>query len=163
MDWNKYEEETTKRTALYCLSGLFALLIVVLAVVGVSSIRNGFFARPLTYEVERVIDGDTFVLVGGEHIRLYGVDCPEVNEPGFWPAKVFATNALLNHRVGLERKYKDRYGRTVAMVWLYTEHSIEMRMSLSELLLITGNAVIADKYCTDPICDEWHKDYKREN
>ena len=31
--------------------------------------------------MERAIDGDTFVLVNGERVRLIGVDTPEMRHP----------------------------------------------------------------------------------
>jgi micrococcal nuclease len=31
--------------------------------------------------VERVIDGDTFLLTNGEYVRLIGVDTPETKHP----------------------------------------------------------------------------------
>lgn len=38
-------------------------------------------------QVERVIDGDTFVLVGGDRIRVAYVDTPERGQPGFDEAR----------------------------------------------------------------------------
>lgn len=72
--------------------------------------------------VSRVIDGDTFTCSGGRRVRLLSIDAPE---RGQRPAGDSATAALqrLIHRdvaVALElgRDSVDRYGRTLAFVWL---------------------------------------------
>lgn len=72
--------------------------------------------------VARVIDGDTFTCSGGRRVRLLLVDAPERSQH---PAGDSATAALqrLIHRdveVALEfgRDSTDRYGRTLAFVWL---------------------------------------------
>jgi micrococcal nuclease len=74
--------------------------------------------------VERVVDGDTIVLRGGERVRYIGVDTPESVKPGT-PVECFAKaagreNARLveGRRVRLEydAERRDRYGRTLAYV-----------------------------------------------
>ena len=73
-----------------------------------------------------MIDGDTIVLNGGERVRLLGIDSPEsVNRRQ--PIQCFAREAskflsdlTINKvvRVEHEGRKKDRYGRTVAYVYL---------------------------------------------
>ena len=72
--------------------------------------------------VARVIDGDTFTCTGGRRVRLLSIDAPERAQH---PAGDSATATLqrLIHRdvtVALElgRDSLDRYGRTLAFVWL---------------------------------------------
>lgn len=72
--------------------------------------------------VSRVIDGDTFTCTGGRRVRLLLIDAPE---KGQRPMGDSATAALqrMVHRdveVSLElgRDSTDRYGRTLAFVWL---------------------------------------------
>ena len=70
----------------------------------------------------RVIDGDTLE-VGGETIRLWGIDAPEDGQT-CWRAEtsydcgaeaLAALSRLVSGRaVRCEARYKDRYGRTVA-------------------------------------------------
>lgn len=79
-------------------------------------------ATRLTCRVSRVIDGDTFTCAGGRRVRLLLIDAPEGAQH---PAGDSATAALqrLIHRdvdVSLEfgRDSTDRYGRTLAFVWL---------------------------------------------
>jgi endonuclease YncB( thermonuclease family) len=80
-------------------------------------------------QVERVIDGDTLVLAGGERVRLAGIDAPELREgkPGRTgpfpePGAVEAARALKSmvegKLVGVERSGTDDYGRTLAAVRL---------------------------------------------
>ena len=98
--------------------------------------------------VHRVIDGDTFVLETGERIRLYGVNTPEKGENGFLSALSFTSDQVFSHTVRIERQYKDKYGRTVALVWVGPK-------SLNGLLVKKGHAEIMERYCHLSICDEW--------
>lgn len=97
--------------------------------------------------VVRVVDGDTlWVLREGreEKIRLIGVDTPEVDWYGGKAecfgerAGAFARRLLDGARVRLEtdREALDRYGRTLAYVWL------EDGRMLNLLLVRRGFAVV---------------------
>ena len=81
--------------------------------------------------VERVVDGDTLLLQSGERVRLIGVDTPEIKHPKKpveyfgREASVFTRRIMEGKRVRLEfdqanavRAHKDRYGRTLAYVFL---------------------------------------------
>jgi micrococcal nuclease len=79
--------------------------------------------------VERVVDGDTFVVgIAGRHerIRLIGVDTPETVDPDrpVQPygkeASNFAKHMLSGRTVRLvgDVEPRDRYGRLLAYVWL---------------------------------------------
>ena len=76
--------------------------------------------------VERVVDGDTIVVAGVGRVRLIGVDTPETVDPRrpveFFgrEASAFAKRLLEGKRVRLEfdQQRTDRYGRTLAYVWL---------------------------------------------
>ncbi len=76
--------------------------------------------------VERVIDGDTIVLDGGERVRLIGIDTPEVHHPRE-PVQCYGSEASDYLKQRLEGqdvylKYQeektDKYGRTLAFVYL---------------------------------------------
>ena len=83
-----------------------------------------------TYKVERVVDGDTLRLADKNRtrIRLIGADTPETvktNTPvqPFGPeASQFTQNAIARNgnmvRITFDGTQIDRYGRTLAMVWL---------------------------------------------
>ena len=81
--------------------------------------------------VERVVDGDTLLLQSGERVRLIGVDTPETKHPNK-PVEYFGKEASAFTRRMVERKrvrlefdqanaargHKDRYGRTLAYMFL---------------------------------------------
>lgn len=73
-------------------------------------------------EVERVIDGDTFVCVGGERVRLLLVDAPEMDVEPLGPlARAFLEDLLpVGAEVDLEMDVgeRDRFGRLLAYVYL---------------------------------------------
>ncbi len=76
--------------------------------------------------VERVIDGDTIIVVGVGRVRLIGVDTPETVDPRrpveFFgrEASAFTKRMLEGRTVRLEydRERTDRYGRTLAYIYL---------------------------------------------
>lgn len=79
-----------------------------------------------TLRVERVIDGDTFVLSSGDKVRLIGVDTPETVHPSK-PVEYFGREAsdflkrtLTDQSVFLEYDWQrvDKYGRLLAYVYL---------------------------------------------
>ena len=77
-------------------------------------------------KVTRVIDGDTIVLDGYERVRLIGVDTPETVHPTKpverfgKEASAFTRRMVEGKKVRLEydQDTKDRYGRTLAYVYL---------------------------------------------
>jgi micrococcal nuclease len=75
--------------------------------------------------VARVVDGDTIVLRGGEHVRYIGMDTPESVKPGT-PVQCYAKAAgrenerlVAGQRVRLrfDAERRDRYGRMLAYVY----------------------------------------------
>jgi micrococcal nuclease len=89
-----------------------------------------FFSLPLAGQpwrtVERIVDGDTIVLDGGEKVRLIGVDTPETVDPRKSveyfgkEASEFTKRSAEGKRVRLEYDWQrtDKYGRTLAYVYL---------------------------------------------
>jgi micrococcal nuclease len=85
-------------------------------------------ARDGPYRVVRVVDGDTVTVANGDTLRLIGIDTPETVDPRE-PVQCFGVEAsrrahvLLDGR-SVELEYDatqgtlDRYGRTLAYVWL---------------------------------------------
>jgi micrococcal nuclease len=82
-------------------------------------------------KVVRVVDGDTIVVSPNEKVRLIGVDTPETSHPRKAvecfgkAAKDFTQSAVEGKTVHLvldeinrSRRHKDRYGRTLAYVFL---------------------------------------------
>jgi micrococcal nuclease len=76
--------------------------------------------------VKKVIDGDTIILDDGRHVRLIGVDAPEVDSPyrNVEPfgdeskdyMKRLVERRLVTIKIGPEPY--DKYGRTLAYVYL---------------------------------------------
>jgi micrococcal nuclease len=72
-------------------------------------------------KVVAVLDGDTIeVLHDGqaERIRLAGIDCPEKKQAFGMKAKQFTSDLVYGKKVTVRPKEKDRYGRTIADVFL---------------------------------------------
>ncbi len=77
-------------------------------------------------EVRYVIDGDTFILANDKHVRIAGIDTPEIGRKGK-PDQYYARNAksmlnklILGKQVRIEYAGKgvDRYKRIVGWVYL---------------------------------------------
>lgn len=76
--------------------------------------------------VTTVIDGDTIRLADGRRVRYIGIDSPEMDSPSDAArqianrAKAFNTELVDAKEVRLEFdvEKKDRYGRTLAYVWV---------------------------------------------
>lgn len=72
-------------------------------------------------KVVGVIDGDTIeVMQSGKaiRIRLNGIDCPESNQPYGSKAKQYVSGLIYNKEVKVKVKELDRYGRTIADIYL---------------------------------------------
>ena len=92
------------------------------AVLGRESDEDG---GPAEARVQRVVDGDTIVLAGGERVRYIGVDTPESVKPGE-PVECFAKAASRENRrlvdgrrvtLRYDAERRDRYGRLLAYVY----------------------------------------------
>ena len=89
-----------------------------------------------TAVVGRVIDGDTFVLLSGERVRLIGIDTPEYepwkNRVDFYglEASNYSRKLLSDKKVVLEFdvKDKDKYERTLAYVYLEDGEFVNRRL-----------------------------------
>lgn len=76
--------------------------------------------------VDRVIDGDTFVLTSGERVQLIGVDAPETQDPDkpveyLGPESREFLHLVLHDRqiqVEFEGERTDKYGRLLCYVWI---------------------------------------------
>lgn len=102
----------------------FLLLVLILGLLPACGPRPA--GPPASARVARVIDGDTVVLAGGAHVRLVGIDAPEMERNGR-PADFLAHRSrdylavlLVGKTVRLEydRERYDRYGRLLAYLFL---------------------------------------------
>jgi micrococcal nuclease len=121
----------------------FLLLFVILAVYSVADLMSAPESK--TYEVSRVVDGDTIIVVfegKEERLRLIGLDAPESvhSDPernvlyGTISAE-FTKAKLEGQRVTLEFdvQERDQYGRLLAYVYLDGQ-------MFNELLIREGHA-----------------------
>lgn len=77
-------------------------------------------AKDFTGKVIKVVDGDTLKVLHGETetVRLEGIDAPETSQPFGKQAKQFASTMVLGKEVTVKATGKDRYGRTLGVVFL---------------------------------------------
>jgi endonuclease YncB( thermonuclease family) len=121
------------------------------------SIHDNTYASSVTesYTLLRVVDGDTLVVATekGEKIsvRLYGIDCPEGRQNFGVAAKQAVHDLTHNQTLKLDLLYQDRYGRSVAIVWLPDN------TTLQERLLITGAGWVFTRYCVRSECAAWER------
>lgn len=89
------------------------------------SFINAYAYEDTWKTVDYIIDGDTFVTEGGEHVRLLGINTPEVGrhgnagEPFSNQARLKLTKLIFNQNVRLSfgERHKDRYGRMLAHIY----------------------------------------------
>lgn len=105
-------------------------------------------------KVVKVADGDTItVLSNGStqvRIRFYGIDAPERRQDFGTRAKQYVSDMVFNKTVRLEPMDVDRYGRTVALVFIEGK-------CVNEALIREGFAWVYTEYCTESFCAEWER------
>lgn len=109
--------------------------------------------EPFYGSVKRVIDGDSLLIVSGKktfEVRLYGVDCPEYNQPFSPEAKAMVRKKVKGKRVLVLPEYYDSYKRLVAIV------QYEEQVLNSELVR-EGFAWVYPRYCRKKMCTSWEK------
>ncbi|MGE4553161.1 MAG: thermonuclease family protein [Desulfovibrionaceae bacterium] len=94
------------------------------------------------WKLLRIIDGDTLVMngpEGQEHVRLIGVDAPELRQEFGSTARAFAADFLARGGLILEldQEHRDQYDRLLAYVW-------SGDAMLNEALVATGLALAVD-------------------
>lgn len=98
-------------------------------------------------KVVKVTDGDTIVVLTDKNeqvkVRLEGVDCPELKQAFGMKAKQATSDLCFNKRVRVVKSGKDRYGRTLAFVYVG-------KVSVNKELIKRGMAWHYKKYSKDP-------------
>ena len=94
--------------------------------------------------VEKCYDGDTCTTESGEKIRLACIDAPEIRGKNADPLKAkaskeFINNLLSNKKVTIKRIDTDRYGRTIAEIFIEGTN-------IQKLMVKNGFAKIYRKY-----------------
>lgn len=98
--------------------------------------------RPIStnlYQVDRIIDGDTFVLTNKQEIRLMSVNAPEVSLCGSQEATDKLTSLISGKKVKLEGDLNDHFGRFLALVYV-DDQLINEQMILSGWARFTSTA-----------------------
>jgi len=109
--------------------------------------------------VQRVVDGDTIVVAGGERVRLIGVDTPETKAPN-QPIGCFGeeasrfTTALLPAgtpvRLVGDAEQRDKYGRLLAYVYRRSDGLLVnaelLRRGFAQVLTIPPNVAHTDEF-----------------
>ena len=124
------------------------LLSLALAAVVATIVYHDWGASPaatgdgMTATCERVVDGDTIKLVGGERVRYIGIDTPETVHPRK-PVEPFGKEASKYNRALVERRRvriemdvreRDRYGRLLGYVYVHDAATGEELFVNAELL-----------------------------
>ena len=111
-----------------------------------------------TVEVTHVIDGDTVILKDGRHIRLIGINTPEIgrngkaSEPGADAARTHLLSLLHGHKqilLKFDTQQFDRYKRTLAHLFLPDGKNIQAYLlaeGLATPLTIPPNLEYLDCY-----------------
>lgn len=75
----------------------------------------------LSGKVISIHDGDTITVLQDKRqikVRLYGIDAPELKQPYGKKSKRFLANLIAGKGVEVEENGKDRYKRTIGIVYL---------------------------------------------
>ena len=125
---------------------VFIAIIIFLLLTTTLLGQNPNFSYPYNFSkkafVSRVIDGDTFVLSDSQHVRILGVDCPEIARLNK-PAELYANEAAAKTRTVIEHKTVkltfdgrafDIFGRLLAYVWLTDSNGKDSIFVQTELL-----------------------------
>ncbi len=108
------------------------------------------------HQVTRVYDGDTIILEGKKHVRLLGINTPEIEsrqraeEPGGVTAKKWLQTQLQENKVYLEydQVKQDKYKRLLAHVFLPDGKHLNLALlenGLAVISIIPPNGRYTDK------------------
>ncbi|MBS3087262.1 thermonuclease family protein [Candidatus Pacearchaeota archaeon] len=78
--------------------------------------------KTTTAQVTKIIDGDTLQTSANQTIRLLGINTPEKNEPFYQEAKTHLNNLVQNQTIQIESEQQDKYGRTLAYIFLNNQN-----------------------------------------
>jgi len=103
------------------------------------SLRSG---QVVTYEVKRVIDGDTFELADGDIVRLLGIDAPEEKDCYYEEAKEALKNLVEGKEVELRKDVTgvDDFGRLLRYAILPNVDTLKNNVLIDEYMIQEGYA-----------------------
>jgi len=107
-------------------SRIIKILIISVLVIAIGVVIFVYFKNKneLLFKVDKVIDGDTIVIEGGEIVRYIGIDSPETGQSSddCFAEEAFDANSRLveGKEVKLRKDVseRDRYGRLLRYVWI---------------------------------------------
>jgi endonuclease YncB( thermonuclease family) len=102
-------------------------------------------------KVVNVASGELITVVrNGELLKvvLYGIDCPEEEQPFSHEAKQFTAKMAMGKSAEIEQIREDKQGRIVAIV------AVERRL-LNEEIVKAGLGWVYGYSCNWPICETW--------
>ena len=107
-----------------------------------------------TGKVVSVADGDTITVLTADKqqikVRLSSVDTPEGGQAYGQKAKNFTSSMVFKKNVTIHPETTDKYGRTVAMVYVDGKN-------LNEQIVANGYGWVYRYYCKGSYCDDWLK------
>ncbi|MBI2310276.1 thermonuclease family protein [Candidatus Collierbacteria bacterium] len=81
-------------------------------------LKSGVISFPVpAYQVEKVIDGDTFITKENVRVRLASIGAPEIGDCGGEEAKAKLSRYIINKPLYLKVLYTDPYNRIVSHVY----------------------------------------------
>ena len=124
------------------LSLLFVLFTV--AINSHADEKKSSALKTYTAVVRHVVDGDSLYLVGVQkQIRLWGVDAPELKEPGYFAARNALIKKVKGKRLRCVTQDHDRYGRIVARCFMAASNN-KLALDINEWMLKSRTA---KEYC----------------
>jgi endonuclease YncB( thermonuclease family) len=109
------------------------------------------------YTVAGVRDGDSVYLRHGKklvHVRLNGIDTPELKQPAGRDAKQFLSHLILHHAVRVRFHGKGKYSRAIADLYI-------KNTNVALFLLSSGYAWVYVAYCPSDRLSSWLKHQNR--
>ena len=118
---------------------LLAFIIIILFPINI-------FSAEYEAIVLKVIDGDTIYIKsdsGRKKVRLRHIDAPELRQSYGKEAKIFLDNELDDKKIIVNSDYKDRYGRDIGDVFIYSKNE---SIYINAKLIKSGNAWVYKTY-----------------
>jgi micrococcal nuclease len=121
----------------------FVLFLLILPHSSIADYPDGY------YRVDRIIDGDTFVLTDGKRVRLLGIDAPEIGEHCGTQAMQKLASLILDQMVYLEKDVSetDQYDRLLRYVFI--DGAFVHSMLFVNLILVEEGYAWAGSYSPD--------------
>ena len=106
-------------------------------------------AQHISGRVVHVHDGDSFTIIGCDSIthkvRLWGVDAPELKQPGGTQARDLANGCIAGRMVKLHVVGHEKYGRLLSIVEI--DEGPDKGYALNEIMLLKGLAWVYFPTC----------------